>query len=190
MKLLLPALTAVTLIGLAACSQAPREPYADAYQNALGRYPGTSPVTPAMTDRFVRFFSHDGAGDDTPDPADLYGEPLYFSDTLITTENREQAVAHLRRMHSGTEQITVSVMDTQIDGADVYLVWHMHATFKPLTRAVQSRTVGVTHLRFGPDERIIFQQDFWDSAEGLYRHLPLLGFLIDTVQERFNHHAP
>jgi hypothetical protein len=151
-----------------------------------------------MTERFARFFSHSshtpeaGAGEGAPplDPADLYGEPLYFSDTLLTTEDREAALRHLRRMRESTGALEVRVLDTQIDGEDAYLVWQMIAEFEPVARPVTSNTVGVTHLRFDDDGRIILHQDFWDSAEGFYRHVPVLGFMIDTIRGRFDADSP
>lgn len=186
-------LAPITLLFITGCTQAPPQPYADAYQAALERYPGTTRITPDMTARFVRFFSHDnndGATTDTPalDPTELYGEPLYFSDTLLTTENRSAALQHLNRVRSGTRSLMVTVLDTQVDGQDVYLVWHMRATFAPVRSPVTSTTLGMSHLRFDDTGRIIFQQDFWDSAEGLYRHVPVLGFLIDSIQGRFSRH--
>jgi hypothetical protein len=51
---------------------------------------------------------------------------------------------------------------------------------------VTSNTVGVTHLRFDEAGRIILHQDFWDSAEGLYRHIPVLGSLIGVIRGRFD----
>ncbi len=180
----LPAL--VLLLGLAACSQNPQTPYAEAYRDALPRFEGTDKPTTEMVASFVTFFSHGGGSDEpVPDPAELYGEPLYFSDTLVTTENREAALKHLRRMHTGTESLQVNVIDTQMDGQDVYLIWQMIATFQPVSSPVTSNTLGMTHLRFDADGRIILQQDFWDSAEGLYRHVPVLGRLIQAVQSRF-----
>lgn len=179
-------LALLLLTAAAGCSQTPQVAYADAYRDALDRYPGTTEITPDMTDRFVEFFSHRaGPGEEPIDPAGLYGEPLYFSDTLLTTENRPAALAHLRRMHTGTESLTVTVIDQQIDGQDVYLIWQMVAVFDPLTGSVTSNTLGMTHLRFDSDGRIVLQQDFWDAAEGFYRHVPVLGTLIRMVQSRF-----
>jgi len=175
----------LTVLLLAGCSQTRETAYADAYQDALPRYQGTSDVTEAMTDRFVAFFSHQKVEGSTPDPADLYGEPLYFSDTLLTTENREAALAHLRRMHDSTESLDVNVLGRLTNGQDVYLIWQMTAVFTPVSGAVTSNSIGVTHLRFDADGRIILQQDFWDSAAGLYQHVPVLGALIGTVQSRF-----
>jgi len=176
----------LSLVLVAGCSQTRDTAYADAYRDALPRYQGTTAVTEAMTDRFVTFFSQEETADGgTPDPAELYGEPLYFSDTLLTTENREAALAHLRRMHESTESLEVTVLDRLTKGQDVYLIWQMTAVFTPVSSAVTSNSIGVTHLRFDADGRIILQQDFWDSAAGLYQHVPVLGGLIGTVQGRF-----
>lgn len=168
----------------------PSTPYAEAYRDALDRYQGTAAVTPAMTDRFVAFFSHQNGSptsdeEAAPDAADLYGEPLYFSDTLLTSQDRSAVLRHLKRMRDNTRSVAVTVLDRQISGQDVYLIWHMTATFEPVASPVTSSSLGVTHLRFGPAGRIVLQQDFWDSAEGLYRHVPVLGGLIGAVKGRF-----
>lgn len=177
-------LTASSIL-LAACTGNRMPAYADAYRVALDRHQGTTEVTEAMTDRFVAFFSH-RRGEPAPDAAELYGQPLYFSDTLLTTEDRGAVLRHVRRMHEGTSEMSVEVLDRQVAGQDVYLIWQMRATFQPATGAVTSNTIGVSHLRFGSDGRIILQQDFWDSAEGLYRHVPVLGGLIGLVRGRFS----
>jgi len=180
-------ISVLALALLAGCSQTRQPGYADAYRAALPRYQGTTDITEAMTDRFVVFFSQEQApGGETPDPATLYGEPLYFSDTLLTTEDREAALAHLRRMHDSTESLEVTVLDRLVDGQDAYLIWQMTAVFTPVSGSVTSNSIGVTHLRFDTDGRIILQQDFWDSAAGLYQHVPVLGGLIGAVQGRFD----
>jgi len=174
-------LLGVLLTAVAGCSQNSPGAYADRYAAALERLPGTTDVTPAMTERFVAFFSHDG----TADPGDIYGEPLYFSDTLVTTDERAVALRHLRRMRDAAGGLQVQVIEELVRGQDVYLIWQMHASFEALGREVDSNTVGITHLRFDEDGRIILHQDFWDSAEGFYGHLPVLGGLINTVKGRF-----
>ncbi|MDZ7668338.1 MAG: nuclear transport factor 2 family protein [Gammaproteobacteria bacterium] len=181
-SLLRPLLLIAALVAAAAgCSQTSAGAYADRYTAALERLPGTTQVTPAMTERFVAFFSHEGSAD----PGDIYGEPLYFSDTLVTTDERTVALRHLRRMRDAAGSLQVHVLDELVRGADVYLIWQMQASFKALGREADSNTVGVTHLRFDEDGRIILHQDFWDSAEGFYGHVPVLGGLINTVKGRF-----
>ena len=34
---------------------------------------------------------------------------------------------------------------------------------------------GISEIKVNPNHQIIFQQDFWDPANGLYRSLPYVG---------------
>ena len=47
-----------------------------------------------------------------------------------------------------------------------------------------SDTIGMTLLRFDDAGRVRFHQDFWDSTEGFYRHVPVLGWVLERVRLR------
>jgi ketosteroid isomerase-like protein len=176
------------LLTLGACAQQPPA-YAERYSAALERYSGVTQSDGRSIDAFVRFFSGASAADDVVSARDLYAPALYFSDTLFTSEDHDAIVAHLERMHENTGGVDITVLDTLVDGPDVYLVWRMQARFRPAGKEVLSDTVGVTHLRFSDDGRIVLQQDFWDSTEGFYRHLPLVGSLVDSIAAGFSDDA-
>lgn len=188
--ILLPFLLVGLLVG---CAQREATPYAERYTAALERYPGHVLTDDAPIQAFVAFFSHRNTA--SPEAARataeaLYAEALYFSDTLMTTERHDEAVSHLARMHGGTDTLDVDLLRQLSDGADVYLIWRMRASFKPLFNTVNSDTIGLTHLRFDADGRIVLHQDFWDSADGFYQHVPGLGGLIHAVGNRFASQHP
>jgi len=173
---------------LAGCSGSAAQPYALTYTDALSRYPGSDAVESAAVERFVRFF---GAGSTSAEAArsdaeQLYADHLYFSDTLLTSEDKAQVVGHLTRMHEATESLSVTVLDTHRDGADFYVVWAMTAEFAPVRSTVTSHSIGVTHLRFDPQQRIVLHQDFWDAGAGFYEHIPLLGGAVRAIRGRFD----
>ncbi len=169
----------------AGCARTSSDAYAADYQQALTRYSGTTAVTEPMTDRFLAYFGG-GASSDVIEAADLYAPDLYFSDTLLTSENQATVLAHLERMHQSSDGLTVRLMSRLVEGQDVYLIWRMQAAFSAAGRDVSSDTIGMSHLRFDPEGRIVLQQDFWDSAEGFYRHLPVLGGFISYIRGRFD----
>ena len=169
---------------LGACAQQGQTPYAERYAAALDRFPGVAPSSSQPVEDFVKFFSSHADGE-APTATALYARELYFSDTLLTSERHDEVIAHLERMRTGTSALTVSVLDQQVDGADVYVIWRMRARFAPVKRTVDSDSIGVTHLRFDATGRIVLQQDFWDSAEGFYRHLPVVSSVINSVARRF-----
>lgn len=174
----------LVLLVLGACAQQGPPPYAERYAAALQRYPGVAPGSTQPVEAFVAFFSSHAPGEG-PSATSLYAPELYFSDTLLTSERHDEVIAHLERMRTGTGALEVTVLDQQVDGADVYVIWRMRARFTPVRRTVQSDSIGVTHLRFDSAGRIVMQQDFWDSTEGFYRHLPVVGPTINSIARRF-----
>lgn len=115
----------------------------------------------------------------------VYAEDLYFSDTLAHLTSVDQLVAHLAGVQSSAETLEVSVQDVVSSDRGTYLRWEMVSTFKVLGRPAESRTIGISMLRFDDDGRINFQQDFWDASEGFYQHIPVLGAVIRGIGGRF-----
>jgi hypothetical protein len=187
------ALAAAVALMLGGCSASDRKPYAQTYESALQRYHGSDTIAESALQRFAAYFTHqaypDGEGTAEGQPvlhaADLYADDLYFSDTLLTSEDKDQVVRHLEGMRTATQQLKVQVLDKQQTGADAYLVWKMTATFVPVRKTVTSHSVGVTHLRFNEAGEIVLHQDFWDASAGFYEHIPALGSIIRSINGRF-----
>lgn len=182
------AIAAGLLLLLSGCAGNPDGGYAGAYVEALARYPGAGPATPAMLERFVQHFTHLEHAEPTATEA-LYAPNLYFSDTLLTTESRAALVRHIAAMRDNEASIEITVMETIVRDVDVYLVWAMTATFTPLRSPVTSNTIGISHLRFNASGQVVLQQDFWDSAAGFYQHVPIIGAAIRNIAGRFEDHG-
>ncbi len=200
--LAIPALAVTLVVTLAAmllsgCSASDRKPYALTYESALQRYHGSETIADSTLQRFANYFSHqagpnaEGTAEGRPErqptlhAENLYADHLYFSDTLLTSEDKDQVVRHLEGMRNATQHLEVHILDTQQTGADAYLVWKMTASFAPIRKNVTSYSVGVTHLRFNDAGQIVLHQDFWDASAGFYEHLPALGSIIRTINGRF-----
>lgn len=54
--------------------------------------------------------------------------------------------------------------------------WSIYRPFK--------RSVGMSHIRFDADGKVILHQDFWDSTGGLFEHVPGLGWMLRSVKSR------
>ena len=44
--------------------------------------------------------------------------------------------------------------------------------------------MGISHLRFDTEGKIILHKDFWDAAGGLYEDLPVLGGGMRWIKSR------
>ena len=47
------------------------------------------------------------------------------------------------------------------------------------------QSMGVSHLRFDAEGKVIFHHDYWDSADVLVPRVPIANGLIELVRRRF-----
>jgi hypothetical protein len=53
-----------------------------------------------------------------------------------------------------------------------------------LRRGQPITTIGITQARFNAEGQVVLHQDYWDSAAGLYEHVPVLSSLLYAIQQR------
>lgn len=117
---------------------------------------------------------------------EAYAEELYFNDTLVTLFNRNDLVTYLQQSGAKTNYVKTTILDAVRSGDDVYVRWLLEMEFDVLGSARKSRTVGMSHLRMDQSEKIVLHQDFWDSADGIYKHIPVISSLISWVSGRLH----
>lgn len=114
-----------------------------------------------------------------------YAEDVWFDDTLRTIRGRPALAEYLRDTAEAVADCRVSVEDrTRTDVGEYLVRWKMMIRFRRLRRGIATWSVGVSHLRFDAHGRVVYQQDYWNAADGLYQHVPLLGMLIRAVKRR------
>jgi hypothetical protein len=175
----------ITVLGCASQSTDSNLAYPDAYRLALSDFPGNPDVDSQTVEAFTQFLMTIGQPGAADSARKLYAEEMHFSDALMHTRNREIVVEHFEGLGKAGTSVNVEMHQTLVSGPDIYLVWSMKATFKPLIKTVESDTLGITHLRFDQEGRVILHQDFWDSGLGFYSHVPLLGGIVRAVNKRF-----
>lgn len=160
-----------------------------ALADARRRHPVTlaegSPQEREALERFAGFFSSFA-----PDRAErllplTYAEDVWFDDTLKTLSGRDGLAHYLRESAQAVEDCRVELLEhTRTAQGEYLLRWRMQIRFKRLRRGVDTWSVGISHLRFDADGRVVYQQDYWNAADGLFQHVPLLGALIRAVKRR------
>jgi hypothetical protein len=163
-----------TLDALAHSRQRQPEPFA----------PGSTAEREAL-ERFEGFFSQ-FAGDRVGRLLEqTYSADVWFNDTLKTLRGREALGHYLKESAAAVEDCRVEVLDrTRVQAGEFLLRWRMMIRFKKLRRGIDTWTVGVSHLRFDADGRVAYHQDYWNAADGVYEHVPVLGALIRAVKRR------
>lgn len=175
-------LLATTLI--TGCSAGDERRYVAAYQQALVDHRGVTEIDPGAIDSFLAVFTDLTAENLPALIATAYAENLYFSDTLHVLHSRDELTTYLKKTGDKVDAVTVDVLSVNQDGEDVYVRWHMQTAFSVMGRDIDAASVGISHLRFNDQGQVILHQDFWDSTEGLFSHLPFVGGVVRWARSK------
>jgi SnoaL-like domain len=135
--------------------------------------------------RFSQFFS-DFSPESVGARVDAtYADDVWFNDTLKTVRGRSALRSYLLHSAQAVQSCRVQILDSWFNERDdCFVRWVMTIRFKRFRRGVDTRTVGISHLRFDSQGLVQFHQDFWDSSSGLFEHVPVLGTAIRWIKSR------
>lgn len=164
-------------------------PYADALARTRARHgtpwPSGSAESQAAIERFKAFFATFA-----PDKVErlfdqTYAGDVWFNDTLKEIEGGAALREYLEHSAQAVEACTVDVHEVLDNGAgDYYFRWTMMIRFKRFKRGVDTHSIGISHIRFDAQGRVVLHQDYWNAADGLFQHVPVLGAMIRAIKRR------
>ena len=115
---------------------------------------------------------------------DVYALDAYLNDTLKEVRGIDSICDYLIDSGKAVHSCEVQIEDLARSQEDYYVRWTMEIKFKKLKKGQVCRSEGISRLRFNRDGKIVYHQDYWDSAGGLFEHIPFLGLLIRLVKKR------
>ena len=177
----------VSLIFAACASRQPRPDPVASYEAFLRNHPGADlrgAKERAAIQRFQDFLSTFTEEKLRRDTRRVYAQDAYLNDTLKTVRGSQAIEEYFLGTLANTESITVSFSDVARSGNEYYFRWVMDVRFKKFQRGKTIRTIGMTHVRFNSEGQVILHQDYWDSAQGLFEHVPVIGGGIRLIKSR------
>jgi len=114
-----------------------------------------------------------------------YASDIYFNDTLKTIRGVEDLAHYLKESADAVDACHVEVIEvTRTQHGDHYFRWKMMIRFKRFKKGRDTWTVGMSHLRFNAQGLVVYHQDYWNATDGIFRHIPILGNMINAVIKR------
>lgn len=171
------------VVVLIACTRSPNlklNRSESAYKAVMSNQPATSVVDAKA--RFETVFKNFHSDATEKNIRALYAESFHFNDTFVIMNDIEELVPHMVRTAKNVELTTVDIHEVIKTDTDYYLKWTMHMKFTALGKAVDSVSMGISQLRFNQEGKLTFHQDYWDGAENLYEHLPLIGRFVKKIK--------
>jgi hypothetical protein len=112
----------------------------------------------------------------------VYAEEVYFRDAFKqftkATDIREYMLAGLKPL----DQAEFVFNRVARSGGDYYFDWTMRLDFKKTPANTWEESIGVSHMRFNSQGKVIFHQDYWDPTDIVYRRIPIAKQLIAFVK--------
>lgn len=145
---------------------------------------GSEAETRAL-DAFRRFFA-----DFSPAKIEVlldqtYAADVWFNDTLKTIRGRQDLRHYLAESAAAVESCQVTVDEVTRTAQGEYLLrWTMTIRFKRFKRGQDTTTIGISLLRFDSEGKVLMHQDFWDATQGIFEHVPVLGWMIGKIKRR------
>jgi hypothetical protein len=185
MKRLIPLASLLLVVPIAAASAPSSVESFEEAMNCTASVPGPargSRAEQAGIRRFEGFLAGLNEKTAIEETDHVYARDAYLNDTLKTLHGAPAIRDYFLRTAKGLDSMTVRFDDLAVAGRDYYFRWTMDTRMKRLARGKTVRTIGVTLVRFDREGRVILHQDFWDSAQGVWNHVPLVGAVISWIK--------
>ncbi len=125
--------------------------------------------------RFTSAFNTLGTPEFVERAGSLYADQLFINDTLSQFSSRQNLLEHFQGMNKRVSKVSVKLLNAPYHQDSAYVHWHMAYDFKMFGTTRSMDSYGISEIKINENNKIIFQQDFWDPANGLYRSLPYVG---------------
>jgi hypothetical protein len=114
----------------------------------------------------------------------VYAKNAYLRDAFKELNGIEDIEAYMLRLLKAVESCTFEFLDVAVSGGEYYFRWVSEAKSKTIKKGRIMRSYGMSHIRFDETGKVVLHVDYWDSASGLFEHIPLLGGLIKLIKGR------
>jgi hypothetical protein len=115
---------------------------------------------------------------------EVYAEKVYFRDAFKQFNSADMIRDYF--LHG-----LAPLNDAQFDfrriirsGDEFYIDWVMRLDFKKTPEGSWEESIGMTHMRFNADGKVIFHQDYWDPTDVVYKRIPIARQLINFVKKK------
>lgn len=115
---------------------------------------------------------------------EVYAEKVYFRDAFKQFDRSSEIRDYF--LH-GLDPLSAAEFEFRKiirSGDEFYIDWLMRLDFEKTPEGSWEESIGMTHMRFNSEGRIIFHQDYWDPTDIVYKRIPIAKQLINFVKNR------
>jgi hypothetical protein len=113
---------------------------------------------------------------------EVYAEEVYFRDAFKQFSHPKEIRDYM--LH-GLEPLAAAefIFNRVIrSGGEFYIDWTMRLDFKSTPPDTWEESIGMSHIRYNSEGKVIFHQDYWDPTDIVYRRIPIAKQLISYTK--------
>ncbi|TVP81841.1 MAG: hypothetical protein EA353_01125 [Puniceicoccaceae bacterium] len=145
--------------------------------------PGSEAET-AMIERVKQLFNQYTEANLSAKIPEVYAEEVYFRDAFKQFSRAEDIREYMLAGLAPLDQCEFVFNRVARSGSDYYFDWTMRLDFKKTPPNTWEESIGVSHMRFNAEGKVIFHQDYWDPTDIVYRRIPIARQLIAYVKKK------
>jgi hypothetical protein len=114
---------------------------------------------------------------------DIYHPEIQFSDPLHQVNGLDNLTTYFAHLYQNVSSIGFKIDEYDESNNKGFLYWTMTYTHNSLNKGKPISVKGHSRLTFeGP--RVIFHQDYLDTNEMIFQHVPVLGKFIKFIKRK------
>jgi len=117
------------------------------------------------------------------DTKNLYAKEAFFKDGYKEVKGVDAIESYFIATTKAIVSCTFDITDVSIHEGNYYFRWVMTLTIKR-DKDNPLKQIGMSHVRFAPDGKIIFHADYWDTSV-IFERAPVIGSIIRWAKEQF-----
>ena len=117
------------------------------------------------------------------DTKNLYAKDAFFKDGYKEVKGVEAIETYFIATTKAIVSCTFDITDVSVHGGNYYFRWVMKLTIQR-DKDNPMEQIGMSHVRFGPDGKVVFHADYWDTSI-VFERAPILGSIIRWAKEQF-----
>jgi len=117
------------------------------------------------------------------DTKKLYARDAYFKDGYKEVKGVDAIETYFIATTKAVVSCTFDITDVSVHEGNYYFRWVMKLTIKR-DKDNPMEQIGMSHIRFDPEGKVIFHADYWDTSI-VFERVPVLGSIIRWAKEQF-----
>jgi len=117
------------------------------------------------------------------DTKKLYARDAYFRDGYKEVKGVDAIETYFIATTKAVVSCTFDITDVSVHEGNYYFRWVMKLTIKR-DKDNPMEQIGMSHIRFDPEGKVIFHADYWDTSI-VFERVPVLGAIIRWAKEQF-----